>query len=114
MHLRLLRKRHNLYLAVELASLGVPILDGCPDEFYQFSDNRIRELVMGQALAYGGEIDQSRELLPVPRQPAASVQIAVREMWFGERARNPFIAYHHGQSDFARFKTRRGAIHQME
>ena len=39
----------NHYRAVELQR--VPILDGCTDEFYEFSDTRTRELVMCQALA---------------------------------------------------------------
>jgi len=49
-------------------------------------------LIVRQAFAYGGKIQYSRQPPPIPRQSAARMLIASREMRLGERVRGTLVA----------------------
>jgi DNA-directed RNA polymerase specialized sigma24 family protein len=51
--------------------LRVAIFYRGADEFNQFRDRCVRQLVVRQAFAYGGDIQRSRKPPPIPRQGAA-------------------------------------------
>jgi len=64
----------------ESSHSGLPIVDGCEDKFDQVSDNAKREMVLNQAFAHGGTIDQPPRWTPILRQPAASGQLVSGKM----------------------------------